>query len=352
MGWISKWIFFTGNNGFGKTNVLQAIARVLSPFGDERIYNGIKALEKNASISLQINGQKRTLPNSKPVFEKENYRVMAYGASRLSMGSDSNHKKFTPCQSLFEPQVLLRNIETEGLSRWYFSDTEKFDSCVRKFKLLITSLVKVTVDDQYEVWYHEEDDFGRLLPKVKFKDLATGYQNIISMVGDIILNLEAPRMKDEDRSILKNLKAFVIIDEIELYLHPIWQKKLPGMLSKIFPNVHFIVSTHSPMPIIGSPEGSVFIRVNRTNEEGITLSRLDTKIDINELLPNTVLTSPLFGMDDITSGRDESKKTYIRTEDNYEELLKNKKIELNVKKIAASIDKEELIRRYNESKNT
>lgn len=348
----SKWIFFTGNNGFGKTNILQAIARVLSPAGDERIYNGIKALDKNTLISLKVNNNTRVLPSprDKLSLEKETYRVMAYGASRLSMGSESNSKKFTPCQSLFEPQVLLRNIEKEGLSRWIFRDTAKFDSCVDKLKLLIPSLKKITVDKQNEVWYHEMDNDGGSLPKVKFQDLATGYQNIISMVGDIILNLEAPRLKSEDISILKNLKAFVIIDEVELYLHPIWQKSLPSMLSNIFPNIHFIVSTHSPMPIIGAARDSVFIKVNRTKIDGITLTRLDQKIDVSELLPNSILTSPLFGMEDITTEPDDRDNKLVRVEDSYDEVITNKKIEINIKNQSRDNEKEELIRKYRESK--
>tara|TARA_R110000737_G_C14624499_1_gene494329 strand:+ start:7538 stop:8893 length:1356 start_codon:yes stop_codon:yes gene_type:complete len=345
----SPWIFLTGNNGYGKTNILQALARALSSRSDEIVYNANSPLEDTAKITVKIDKQIRELSSLTTIdFNKSTYRVMAYGASRLDMGSDRNSKEYKPCSSLFESQVLLRNIEREGLSRWYFKDGDKFkfEECVDIFKQLIPSLENIIVDEDSEVWYIEKDEEGDLLKEVKFNNLATGYQNIISMVGDIILNLSAPRKKSEDIKLKNEMKAIVIIDELELYLHPNWQKRLPGILTKIFPNVLFIASTHSPIPLLGAPEGSAIYSVNRNAKSGVTMTRLDEKIHIDELLPNTILTSPIFGMEDIFSSTFTGKKP-VRTESDYQELDLNKKLDQKISDFFDDKTEQELIQRFN-----
>ncbi|SGY91460.1 ATPase [Moritella viscosa] len=346
----SSWIFLTGQNGYGKTNILQALARGLSKADDERVYDGIKPIGLKAKIIISIDGQENTIPkiqNSSLPFQKMGFRVLGYGASRLEMGSDRSTKEYKPCSSLFESQVLLRNIEKEGLSRWYFKskEKEKFEDCVNKFKQLMPNLEDVIVDDNNEVWYVEKDTNGHLLPKVQFQDLATGYQNIISMVGDIILNLSMSVADYELESLEKKMRAIVLIDELELYLHPRLQKKLPTILTELFPNVLFIASTHSPIPILGAPQNSAIYSVGRTAENGIFMERLDNRIDFDELLPNAILTSPVFGMEDIFSNNFKGDKP-IYTDNNYNEVLFKKAIDKKIQEINNDEIESALIERY------
>jgi GTPase SAR1 family protein/predicted ATPase len=310
----ASWIFLTGHNGFGKTNILQAIALAV------RCTN-ISAAQPRAKIALSVDGQLCEVSFNGLNFLKSPRRILGYGASRLDMGSDRNTKQYESYASLFESQVLLRNIEREGLSRWYFIDAHKpkFHDCVEKFKQLIPNLHDIEVDNDSNVWYIEKDDQGNPLPKVQFNALATGYQNIIAMVGDIILNLAEPRKKHEDIALTDNMQAIVLIDELELYLHPSWQKRLPQLLTDMFPNVLFIASTHSPMPILGAPANSAVFTVNRTAHEGITMRRYDDEIDTSRLLPNSLLTSPIFDMPDITASNN-SAGDYTYTQDNFEKI--------------------------------
>lgn len=343
----SPWIFLTGDNGYGKTNILQALARVLSTADDNRIYDAIKPFFDNTRISITIDGHTNTIPQKKLALYKMTYRIMGYGAGRLDMGSDRSTKEYKPASSLFESQVLLRNIEREGLSRWYFkrNDKHKFNDCVDIFKQLMPTLHEIVVDDNSNVWYIESADSGVPLPKVQFRDLAAGYQNIISMVGDIILNLNMPRSKFEESNIDDNMNAIVLIDEIELYLHPKWQKKLPELLTKLFPNILFIASTHSPIPLLGAPKGSAFFLVNRSFEDGITMNRLDEKIYIDELLPNTILTSPIFGMEDILSTNFSGEKQ-PRTENSYQDVIINNEIDKKINNYMNDKKEKELIERF------
>lgn len=83
------------------------------------------------------------------------------------------------------------------------------------------------------------------------------------------------------------MAGIVIIDELDLHWHPKMQREIPKLLSSIFPKVQFIASTHSLVPLLGAPENSVLLKVNRTKEAGITAERVD--IDFQALSTDTML---------------------------------------------------------------
>ncbi|MGL5624021.1 AAA family ATPase, partial [Cetobacterium sp.] len=75
--------------------------------------------------------------------------------------------------------------------------------------------------------------------------LSDGIKSTLSMVADI-----AYRMAILNPQLLEDIKektpGIILIDEIDMHLHPAWQKKIINDLCKIFPNVQFIFTTHSP----------------------------------------------------------------------------------------------------------
>lgn len=338
----APWIFLTGENGFGKTSILQALSIGLSNINDRKIYEAIKPLEDDCLITVKINGKERIVsgsPESVIDLSKDEYRIMGYGPARTSMGSDRNTKIYAPATGLFEPGTILKNIESEGLSRWKFIDehTEKYNETVKLFKKLMPNLHDVEVDDDSNVWYIEKDDDGNPLHRVNFNGLGSGYRNIISMVGDIILGLNSPRKKHEVIDLRVEMKAVILIDEFELYLHPKLQKELPSILSSLFPNVQFIASTHSPIPLLGAPEGSVFLKVNRTIEDGIKVERLEKlEKEIRYLLPNTILTSDIFDFD-IFEQMSEEQFNAVHLENDYKKIDENKEITERLKNLDKSI---------------
>lgn len=94
---------------------------------------------------------------------------------------------------------------------------------------------------------------GTILP---FQLLSDGYRNVIKIILDIatrmcILN---PYLKGDA---LKMTPGIVIIDEIDLSLHPTWQKRIIGILKEQFPRIQFICATHSPFIIQSLDEGEL-----------------------------------------------------------------------------------------------
>lgn len=91
---------------------------------------------------------------------------------------------------------------------------------------------------------------------VPFTSLSDGYRNVIKIIVDIatrmcILN---PYQKE---NVLKNTPGIVVIDEIDLSLHPTWQRKIIGILKKLFPKIQFICATHSPFIIQSLEKGEL-----------------------------------------------------------------------------------------------
>ncbi|MBU3133366.1 AAA family ATPase [Clostridium gasigenes] len=81
---------------------------------------------------------------------------------------------------------------------------------------------------------------------LRVEQLSGGYKAILSMVSDIAkrLSIANPNSKNPLEE-----EGIILIDEIDLHLHPKWQKTIAGDLQRTFPNCQFIVTTHSPFII-------------------------------------------------------------------------------------------------------
>ena len=73
-----------------------------------------------------------------------------------------------------------------------------------------------------------------------FNTLSSGYSSILKVYADLLMKIEVNDLNPKD------LKGVVIIDEIDAHLHVSLQRKIFSFLSEAYPNIQFIVSTHSP----------------------------------------------------------------------------------------------------------
>jgi predicted ATP-dependent endonuclease of OLD family len=163
---------------------------------------------------------------------------------------------------------------------------------------------KEPVNLKNQVRYYESDENGNIYKNIEGEEisipldaLAAGYRGIFIMIGDMMNRLTNNFKKD-----VKDIAGIVLIDEFDAHLHPKYQYELPKLLSDAFPKVQFIVSTHSPIPLLSfSKENEPIVyKVERT-AEGITTKRLDNEMDIWRLNPNALLTSPIFGVSSLYS---------------------------------------------------
>ena len=84
--------------------------------------------------------------------------------------------------------------------------------------------------------------------KFAMDEMSDGYKNTLSMIGDIAYRMAVlnPTLSDQ---VLEKTPGVVLIDEIDLHLHPQWQQTILSDLHAIFPEVQFIVSSHAPAVI-------------------------------------------------------------------------------------------------------
>lgn len=333
----TQWIFLTGENGYGKTSLLQALA--IGLFGSRDGDTILTDDKSEIAVEIHFKGKNQVNDLGDPGF-KPFTNFAAYGSSRLEIQSSRSENEISEKSSktygLFNASGILLNIEYELLI-WYLDKDPKFDVVKKTLLKLLPYIEDIKIINREVVYIEREIKKGgneKTYDPLPFNKLASGYKSIIAMVGDMLIRLfkEQPEVAEPGE-----LCGIVIIDELDLHLHPRWQRELPTMLSRIFPNVLFIVSTHSVIPFLGAPEKSVFLNVTRDKKEGIQIKRID--IDIKHLLPNSILTSPIFDLEgeEITQ-KYKKNLSDVRTEDDYKKILENDEIKKSLQAFEESKD--------------
>lgn len=295
----TSWAFLVGENGFGKSTILQAIALGLHGSKDGPFDY---AQDRRSRISVEYKDGEESRINNFKINNTPLAHIAAYGPVRLNMQVDASiteaAQKSGTLYSLFRTDGVLLNIESE-LVKWHLKEDKRFKLVKNAFCKLVPYLDDIRFDPSNDtIKYIEKDvvDGNSLYEPLPFEKIASGFRSILGVAGDMIVRLSSTQKDVENPS---ELKGIVIIDELDLHWHPKLQKKIPELFSQVFPKIQFIVSTHSPIPLLGAPKNSIILKVSRTKEEGITIQKVD--VDLKTLTPNLLLTSGIFDMDDIFS---------------------------------------------------
>jgi predicted ATPase len=356
----TQWIFLTGENGSGKTSVLKAIATSL----------GYRLLDKKETIEspdfqVSINLHKGKDFSSYRRIQNEgcNKRfplvsaLVLFGPNRLISQKDKSKKgllsKALKKEGLFQPlwefEYRMLDIE-EQFDAWRREKKKGKDELEKRIYFIRTLLSKV-VPGLYDIRFDKRERVGRESVVIETKyivrkdenseeeekywqQLPSGTRSVFAMVSEMLIRLYHFQKDIIDPS---ELRGIVIIDEIDLHLHPNAQRQLIIDLSEVFRNIQFIVATHSPIPLLGAPKNSCFFKVEREKETGIEIINLND-IDVYHLMPNTLLTSDLFGMNSLFSRTQKSDKQ-IRTEQHYKDIALNDEVKKELTKIANQLKK-------------
>jgi predicted ATP-binding protein involved in virulence len=105
---------------------------------------------------------------------------------------------------------------------------------------------------------------GKLLLEIRdlgpqpFSLLSDGQRNLVAMIGDIAWKAAQLNPHLGDKS-LEMTPGIVLIDELDLHLHPEWQRQAVETLRNLFPQIQFITTTHSPFVVQAAREGEVIV---------------------------------------------------------------------------------------------
>ncbi|NQT40214.1 MAG: AAA family ATPase [Planctomycetes bacterium] len=225
----------------------------------------------------------------------------AYGAGRRTgRTSLSNGSSSETAGNLFDDTVNLRNAE-EWLLKLDYSASK--DSSIKtkqreRFEQVRELLINI-LPDVSDIRISSPTE-RRPEPRAEFKTpdgwiplrwIGYGYQSLVAWVVDFASRMvdRYPRHKDP----LKQ-PAVVLVDEIDLHMHPRWQRKLMNYLSERFPETQFIVTAHSPI-FVQAASGANIVVLRRDKEKGHVV--IDNKPEaIRGWRLDQLLTSDLFGL--------------------------------------------------------
>lgn len=181
-----------------------------------------------------------------------------YGMEKIPSRTDAYQRcldKKRSSQLAFEYIKLLGNLASE-----------ENDGIPLPAYRIIMDAIKYSVQEELEegqqVLYSSR--YGEIAIKnadgtvIDFSALSDGYRNVIKIVTDIatrmcILN---PYLGEDA---LKKTPGIVVIDELDLSLHPTWQKRIVRILKEVFPKIQFICATHSPFIIQSLEDGELIV---------------------------------------------------------------------------------------------
>ena len=326
----NRWIFLLGRNGSGKTAFLKALT--IGICGLRNAAGILDQQKPNCEISLSV--WEDDIKETRKIFREEGSwswsgkkrpaYFCAYGPSRLDIQGDRTTQeleKTDPETSLLDQRGNLSNIERWALKQWHENSTDaenRLNNTLNLLKKMLPNVSEILLEKDNLICIEEG------YPS-RMHEMASGNKSILAMVGDILIRLFEMQPGETEP---EKLKGIVVIDEIDVHLHPVYQRRFPQMMTEAFPMVQFICSTHSPIPLLGAPEGSRLFLVERDEENGTVLR--DPGIDVAHLHPNAILTSPLFNMQKIFS---DQLKDYadLDPEDDYDHIVRRRKLEDAIK---------------------
>ncbi|MCD8210393.1 MAG: AAA family ATPase [Prevotella sp.] len=127
--------------------------------------------------------------------------------------------------------------------------------------------------NQKKVYYQLTD--GR---EVEAELLSDGYKRLVNIVTDIAFRCALLNYGFYELDATRQTKGIVLIDEIDLHLHPTLQAKILKCLHKAFPKLQFIATTHAPMVMTGveNNEENVVYKLGFSKDEGYTIKKINT----------------------------------------------------------------------------
>lgn len=307
------WKVFLGENGAGKSSILEAVALVLA--GED----GLSLLDTQPEIILRrprrhgrrpqegairvwlstdVEPLELRFSNSRWWFKsgREGSRtlVRGYGATRLLSSDRNAHGESQAAgdgrdvRNLFHPFHRLCNVE-----RWLQGlDDRGFGIAAITLRDILSASGQDFLFSRRGGLVRASDASGVPVP---LHQLSKGQQATLALAGDImwgVMGNRAARGFDPIPGDFGEEAGIVLLDEIDAHLHPRWKMKIVPHLRKAFPYMQFLATTHEPLCLRGLDAGEIVVM--RRSETGIAaelvqMSPAGWRVD-------QLLTSSLFGL--------------------------------------------------------
>lgn len=281
-------LLLTGKNGSGKTSLLLEIEKFLRAINDEKLSQVFD------QYPTWINEAKKKVlsassDSEKYAADKDLKQCLGF-LKKYSDGVQINLNQYEGLEMMYhngkfitayfpserKAQFMRPNgVENITLENTYGIDESAGDILLKYMVHLKTQQAYArnegdqTTANQIQKWFdrfdsalqilldeesiHIEYDYKKYDFKIRqngrepfsFNELSDGYSSVIYIVSDLILRMDKNWLL-EDKISEYDYQGIVLIDELETHLHIELQKKIFPFLTKFFPKIQFIVTTHSP----------------------------------------------------------------------------------------------------------
>ncbi len=285
-----KHLILTGKNGSGKTSILEAL---------------------KYDLVIQLNGLDYKSINPKEILQKFLETKYIYEQSILRCDLENIievEKKYNAGEFIiayFDAKRKNEMLNPEGPKKFELNQKYNIDEKVNKEFLqylvnlktqksfAMTENKDIEIAEKIDKWFEIFENglkeiFGDKNLKIEFdfmnynfniisegrepfnlNQLSDGYSAVINIITDIILRMENKKGTGYD------LEGIVLIDELETHLHIELQKKILPFLTKFFPKIQFIITTHSPFVLNSIENAVIYDLENKTIVEDLSAYSYD-----------------------------------------------------------------------------
>lgn len=245
-----KHLILTGKNGSGKTSVLEALVTYFDAIAQSSQSNNMGA----TAVFDSMTDMQNKFNQGNFIFayykDEREFQVEPYKNIEKIQLEDHYNINDNPGVKLAKYLVDLKATQA------FTKDSEKskrIDDWFKQFEKILQSIFD---DDQLKLKFNDETFQFSIHESNRepfdFNTMSRGYAAILDIINDLIMRMEA---KSGLRTNFE-MEGVVLIDEIETHLHLELQKKILPVLVGLFPNIQFIVTTHSPF-VLNSLENAV-----------------------------------------------------------------------------------------------
>lgn len=326
------WTVFLGDNGAGKSTVLKALAIALmgvqsaSALLPSRL-GWIRQGARDGVIEVDVmhkSGNARSLKaafvpdgtgKTREVFliaQMEPSPVFAcgYGPFRrvTSAAPDVVRKMSAPVVerfvTLFEESATLAQAD-QWLRDLKYKSLEGKEQAARQLDVVLELFRDGLLPNQISIDRVDSDGLwlkDRQGTPLAWSDMSDGYRAALALLSDILRHLmnatETSELtaRDSDGKLYITSQGVVLIDEIDAHLHPEWQREIGFWLKKHFPNIQFLVTSHSPLICQAADPNGLFVLPEPGSDVPARALTPEEYWEVVSSRPDTILRSAAFGL--------------------------------------------------------
>lgn len=308
-----------GPNGIGKSTILDAIAHCFAAGSTKTLKRNALAEKSQVTVVIERGGIEEhsayNIEKFAPLEEDTIYTSLRQDMRKVILFNVNRTFSYAPLNAVSRDEIkqeyqysqeLRGGVGLTGNKNWFVNrylysahkgalnstQLQNFETARQCFELL----------DENFLFDGVEPSSNEIMIKtpggrIYYEYLSSGFKSCLSIMFSIIREVEFRYAFEELAA--KDFDGIVLIDEIEVHLHPVWQSKITNILSKLFPNVQFVVTTHSPH-VIQSADSNQIIALERHGENICQRELPATSYGFKNWTLDEVLTD-VMGMEDTRS---------------------------------------------------